>query len=63
MRFMNNVNPGPYIGLERDETDYVSGWILALAIGMIVVGTVFAVLDWCDLLPSLPAAAAVAGLS
>jgi hypothetical protein len=49
-------------GLERGETDYVSGWILSLAIGMIVLGTVFAVLDWCDLLPALPAAA-VAGLS
>ena len=33
------------IGLERDETDYVSAWILALAVGMIVLGTVFAVLD------------------
>jgi hypothetical protein len=45
------------IGLERDETDYVSAWILALAVGMIVLGTVFAVLDLCDLLPPLPAAA------
>jgi hypothetical protein len=63
MRFMNTVNPGRYIGLERDETDYVSGWILSLAIGMIVLGTLFAVLDWCDLLPALPGAAAVAGLS
>jgi hypothetical protein len=47
-------------GLERDETDYVSEWILSLAIGMIVLGTAFAVLDWCDLLPPLPTAAAVA---
>jgi hypothetical protein len=45
------------IGIERDEMDYVSRWILSFAIGMIVLGTVFAVLDWCDLLP----AAAVAG--
>jgi hypothetical protein len=45
------------IGIERDETDYVSGWILNLAIGMIVLGTAFAVLDWCDLLPPLPATA------
>ena len=45
------------IGIERGETDYVSAWILALAVGMIVLGTVFAVLDWCDLLPPLPAAA------
>jgi hypothetical protein len=51
----DNVKPGREIG-ERDETDYVSGWILSVAIGMIVLGTVFAVLDWCDLLP-LPAAA------
>jgi hypothetical protein len=37
------------IGIERDETDYetdyVSAWILALAVGMIVLGTVFAMLD------------------
>jgi hypothetical protein len=33
------------IGIERDETDYVSAWILALAVGMIVLGTLFAVLD------------------
>jgi hypothetical protein len=57
MDFMNTVNPGRAIGIERDETDYVSGWILTLAIGMIVLGTVFAVLDLCDLLPPLPAAA------
>jgi hypothetical protein len=49
------------IGL--DEIDYVSAWILRLAIGMIVVGAVFATLDWYHLLPSLPAAATVAGLS
>jgi hypothetical protein len=57
MDFMNTVNPGREIGIERDETDYVSGWILTWAIGMIVLGTAFAVLDWCDLLPPLPAAA------
>ena len=45
------------IGIERDEMDYVSRWILSLAIGMIVLGTVFAVLDLYDLLPPLPAAA------
>ena len=60
MDSMNTVNPGREIGIERDETDYVSGWILSLAIGMIVLGTVFAVLDWCDLLPPLPAATPVA---
>jgi hypothetical protein len=53
----DNVKPGRSIGIERDETDYVSAWILALAVGMIVLGTVFAVLDLCDLLPPLPAAA------
>jgi len=53
----DNVKPGRSIGIERDETDYVSGWILALAMGMIVLGTVFAVLDGYDLLPPLPAAA------
>jgi hypothetical protein len=45
------------VGIERDEIDRVSGWILSLAIGMIVLGTVFAVLDRYDLLPPLPAAA------
>jgi hypothetical protein len=39
------------------ETDNVSRWILTLAACMIVLGTAFAVLDWCDLLPPLPAAA------
>jgi hypothetical protein len=45
------------IGL--DEFDHVSAWILRLAVGMIVLGSVFAVLDWYHLLPP----AAVAGLS
>jgi hypothetical protein len=53
----DNVKPGREIDIERDETDYVSAWILAVAIGMIVLGTVFAVLDRYDLLPPLPAAA------
>jgi hypothetical protein len=52
----DNVKPGREIGIERDETDYVSAWILTLAICMIVLGTVFAVLDLYDLLPPLPAA-------
>ena len=47
-------------GLELAGTDYVSKYIWMLAIGMMVVGVVFAVLDRCDLLPSHPAAA-VAG--
>jgi len=37
------------IGL--DEIDYVSAWILRLAIGMMVLGVVFAVLDRYELLP------------
>jgi hypothetical protein len=41
-----------------DEIDFVSAWILRLAIGMIVLGALFAVLDRCQLLPSLPGAAA-----
>jgi hypothetical protein len=48
------------ISLDQDETDSVTTWILTLAVAMIVLGTVFAVLDWCDLLPPLPAATAVA---
>ena len=46
-----------------DEIDYVSAWILRLAIGMMVLGAVFATLDWYHLLPELPAAPTVAGLS
>jgi hypothetical protein len=47
------------IGL--DEIDYVSAWILRLAIAMIVLGAVFAVLDQCRLLPQLPGSAPVEG--
>jgi hypothetical protein len=43
------------IGL--DEIDNVSAWILRLAVGMMVLGAVFAVLDRCHLLPQPPAAA------
>jgi hypothetical protein len=43
--------------------DHVSAWILRLAVGMIVLGLVFAVLDRFELLPPLPAAAIVAALS
>ena len=39
-----------------DEIDYVSAWILRLAIGMIVLGALFAVFDRYHLL-----AVAVAG--
>jgi len=38
------------------ETDNVSRWILTLAACMIVLGAVFAVLDWYGLLPRVPAA-------
>jgi hypothetical protein len=44
-----------------DEFDRVSSWILRLAAGMIVLGAVFAVLDWYHLLPR--AGTVVAGLS
>jgi hypothetical protein len=47
------------VGLDRAETDYVSHWIRMLAIGMMVLGAVFAVLDGCELLP-LPGPVAVA---
>jgi hypothetical protein len=34
------------IGIERDdEVDYVSAWIMSVAIGMIVLGAMFVVLD------------------
>jgi hypothetical protein len=39
-----------------DEIDYVSAWIMRLAIGMMVLGALFAVLDRYQLLPPLPAA-------
>jgi hypothetical protein len=42
-----------------DEIDYVSTWILRLAIGMMVLGVVFAALDRWQLLPPLPGATAV----
>jgi hypothetical protein len=48
------------VGLDRTETDYVSRWIRMLAIGMMVLGAVFAVLDGCELLP-LPGPVTVAG--
>jgi hypothetical protein len=45
---------------DLDEIDYVSAWILRLAVGMMVLGAMFAVLDRYHLLPP-PPAAAVAG--
>jgi hypothetical protein len=48
------------VGPDPAESDYVSRWIRMLAIGMMVLGAVFAVLDGCELLP-LPAPVAVAG--
>jgi hypothetical protein len=44
------------IGFERAGTDYVSRCIRLLAVGMIVLGVVFGVLDEYGLLPQLPAA-------
>jgi hypothetical protein len=55
MDFSNTVKPGRDIGLDQDHTDSVTTWIRGLAIGMIVLGTVFAVLDWCDFLPHVTA--------
>jgi hypothetical protein len=43
---------------KRAETDRVSSFIRALAVGMIVLGAVFGVLDRWHLLPQLPAATA-----
>jgi hypothetical protein len=54
MDFSNTVEPGRDIGLDQDH-DSVTTWIQGLAIGMIVLGTVFAVLDWCDFLPHVGA--------
>jgi hypothetical protein len=42
------------VRLDERETDHVSRWLLRVAISMIVLGTVFALLDWYDLLPSVP---------
>jgi hypothetical protein len=39
-----------------DEIDYVSAWILRLAIGMIVLGALFAVFDRYHLLPAVAVA-------
>ena len=44
------------ISVEHAAPDHVSRFIRALAFGMIVLGTGFAVLDWYGLLPQLPAA-------
>jgi hypothetical protein len=49
--------------IDLGEFDHVSAWILRLAVGMIVLGSVFAVLDWYHLLPAPTGAAVVAGLS
>jgi hypothetical protein len=54
MDFSNTVKPGRDIGLDQDH-DSVTTWIQGLAIGMIVLGTVFAVLDWSDFLPHVAA--------
>jgi hypothetical protein len=55
MGFSNTFKHGREIGLEQDHTDSVTTWILGLAIGMIVLGTAFAVLDWCDFFPHVAA--------
>jgi hypothetical protein len=55
MDFSNTVKPGRDVGLDQDHTDSVTTWILGMAIGMIILGTAFAVLDWCDFLPHVAA--------
>jgi hypothetical protein len=55
MDFSNTFRHGREIGSEQDQTDSATTWILGLAVGMIVLGTVFAVLDWCDFLPHVAA--------
>jgi hypothetical protein len=47
---------------ERD-TDHVSRFIRALAIGLMVLGAMFGVLDQYQLLPQPPVATAVANLA
>jgi len=46
------------ISFDQGKKDHVTTYIRMLAIGMMVLGVVFAVLDRCHLLPPLPAAAA-----
>ena len=45
---------------DNDEVDHVSAFLLRLAIGMMVVGVVFATLDWFHWLPQLQGTAVVA---
>jgi hypothetical protein len=60
MEFAVGDTVKPERGPHPAETDHVSRMIRILAIGMMVLGAVFAVLDGCELLP-LPAPVAVAG--
>ena len=53
---MNTVKLGRDIDLDQDQTDSVTTWIRMLVIGMMVLGAVFATLDWYEFLPQLPAA-------
>ena len=56
MDSMNTVKLGRDIDLDQDQTDFVTTWIRLLVIGMMVLGAVFATLDWYEFLPQLPAA-------
>jgi hypothetical protein len=47
---------GSKIGVDHADTDHVSAWLRMLAIGLLVIFVVFTALDWCNLLPPLPAA-------
>jgi hypothetical protein len=50
MDFANERN----ISLDQAGTDYVSKCIRMIAVGMMVLGVLFAVLDRYELLPQLP---------
>ena len=56
MDSMNTVKLRRDIDLDQDQTDSVTTWIRMLVIGMMVLGAVFATLDWYEFLPQLLAA-------
>jgi hypothetical protein len=42
---------------DEREIDQVSKWLLTFALGLIVLGSIFAMLHWFNVLPPLPASA------
>ena len=54
MDSMNTVKLGRDIDVDQDQTNSVTTWIRLLVIGMMVLGAVFATLDWSELLTSAP---------